>query len=96
MNAARVYGAQLSRLHIFSDTRTRVKIRMGLVSIYQARSVSAHKTLKKGQGLEKYKKKSDSAKKKKKTRNSYIQYDLKDADQFSLCDAMRYIPNPNR
>ncbi|EUC46166.1 hypothetical protein COCMIDRAFT_36126 [Bipolaris oryzae ATCC 44560] len=30
-------------------------------------------------------------KKKKKTRNTFLQYDLKQADQFSLIDAMQYI-----
>jgi large subunit ribosomal protein L1 len=31
------------------------------------------------------------AAKKKKTRNAFLQYDLRDAIQFSLCDAMHYI-----
>ncbi|KAI9822520.1 MAG: mitochondrial 54S ribosomal protein mrpl1 [Pycnora praestabilis] len=38
----------------------------------------------------KYKKK-DTSKKKKKPRTTFTQYDLRDAEQFSLCDAMRYI-----
>ena len=29
--------------------------------------------------------------KKKKARTTYKQYDMKDAEQFSLCDAMRYL-----
>lgn len=29
--------------------------------------------------------------KKKKARTTYKQYDMKDAEQFSLCDAMRYV-----
>ncbi|KAL8711512.1 MAG: hypothetical protein Q9220_004171 [cf. Caloplaca sp. 1 TL-2023] len=33
----------------------------------------------------------DQPKKKKKTRITFKQYDLKNAEQFSLCDAMRYI-----
>ncbi|KAF2235964.1 ribosomal protein L1 [Viridothelium virens] len=31
------------------------------------------------------------SKKKKKQRSTFVQYDLANADQFSLCDAMRYI-----
>ncbi len=34
--------------------------------------------------------KTDQSKKKKKARASFIQYSLKDAEQYSLCDAMRY------
>ena len=37
------------------------------------------------------KKKEETKKKKKKAVTSFIQYDLKNADQFSLCDAMRYV-----
>ncbi|KAL8697260.1 MAG: hypothetical protein Q9201_007213 [Fulgogasparrea decipioides] len=33
----------------------------------------------------------DQPKKKKKARITFKEYDLKDAEQFSLCDAMRYI-----
>jgi len=40
----------------------------------------------------KYKRKEQpGAQKKKKTRSSFIQYDLRDADKFSLCDAMQYV-----
>ncbi|TAQ87269.1 hypothetical protein B7494_g4440 [Chlorociboria aeruginascens] len=35
--------------------------------------------------------KKKTVEKKKKTRTSFIQYDMRDAIQFSLCDAMRYI-----
>jgi large subunit ribosomal protein L1 len=35
------------------------------------------------------KKKAKEEKQKKKTRTEFKQYDLQDADQFSLCDAMR-------
>ncbi|MCJ1305511.1 mitochondrial 54S ribosomal protein mrpl1 [Hypocenomyce scalaris] len=33
----------------------------------------------------------DPEKKKRKPRTTFVQYDLKDAEQFALCDAMRYI-----
>jgi len=40
----------------------------------------------------KYKRKDTSAQKKKRKGNtSFTQYDLKQAEQFSLCDAMRYV-----
>ncbi|KAI9675849.1 MAG: mitochondrial 54S ribosomal protein mrpl1 [Trizodia sp. TS-e1964] len=44
-----------------------------------------------GANAQKYKKKDSSKKKKKKSKSTFTQYDLKDAQQFSLCDAMRYI-----
>lgn len=43
-----------------------------------------------GQNPQKNKKKGEATKKKRKPRTAYVQYDLKDAEQFSLCDAMRY------
>jgi len=36
-------------------------------------------------------KKGEKEQKKRKPRTTYRQYDLKDAEQFSLCDAMRYV-----
>lgn len=39
-------------------------------------------------------KKKDDGKKKRKPRTTYRQYDLKDAEQFSLCEAMRYVQFP--
>jgi large subunit ribosomal protein L1 len=32
-----------------------------------------------------------ATKRKKNARTTFHQYDLKDADQFALCDAMRYV-----
>ena len=44
----------------------------------------------------KYKRKDTAAKtKKRKGNTSFKQYDLKNAEQFSLCDAMRYPPCTN-
>ncbi|KAI9707611.1 MAG: mitochondrial 54S ribosomal protein mrpl1 [Candelina mexicana] len=43
-----------------------------------------------GENPQKHKKK-DVGKKKKKARTTFKQYDLKDAEQFALCDALRYI-----
>ncbi len=40
---------------------------------------------------QKNKKKGEETKKKKKARTTYKQYDLKELEQFSLCDAMRYV-----
>ena len=40
----------------------------------------------------KYKRKDQSGtQKKKKARSTFIQYDMRDAEQFSLCDAMQYV-----
>jgi hypothetical protein len=35
-------------------------------------------------------------KKKKKARNTFLQYDLRKADQFSLVDAMQYVSSEGR
>ena len=45
----------------------------------------------KGQSSQKNKKKGEETKKKRKARTTYKQYDMKDAEMFSLCDAMRYV-----
>ena len=37
----------------------------------------------------KNKKKGEPEKKKKKQRTTYVQYDMRDSEQFALCDAMR-------
>ncbi|PMD53107.1 ribosomal protein L1 [Hyaloscypha bicolor E] len=47
-------------------------------------------TVSKSQNPQKNKKK-DAPQKKRKARTAYKTYDLKDAEMFSLCDAMRYI-----
>jgi large subunit ribosomal protein L1 len=49
----------------------------------------------KGQNPQKNKKK-DAPQKKRKARTTYKTYDLKDAEMFSLCDAMRFVPFYNR
>jgi large subunit ribosomal protein L1 len=49
----------------------------------------------KGQNPQKNKKK-DAPQKKRKARTTYKTYDLKDAEMFSLCDAMRFVPFPSR
>lgn len=48
--------------------------------------------LKSSSNPQKNKKKGEDTKKKKKTRSTYRQYDQKELEQFSLCDAMRYDP----
>lgn len=40
-------------------------------------------------GQSKHGPRKDQEKKKKKPRTTFVQYDLRDADQFALCDAMR-------
>ena len=46
----------------------------------------------KGQNPQKYKKKDDGGKKKRRARTAYKTYDMQDAEMFSLCDAMRFVP----
>ncbi|MCJ1365908.1 mitochondrial 54S ribosomal protein mrpl1 [Acarospora aff. strigata] len=67
-------------LHVHSQT---LPLRIFLPSL-KVRAASGS-----SQSSQKFKKK--EAPKKRKPRNTFKQYDLKDADQFALCDAMRYI-----
>ena len=46
--------------------------------------------------LQQKNKKKDAPQKKRKARTTYKTYDLKDAEMFSLCDAMRFVPFSNR
>jgi hypothetical protein len=48
----------------------------------------------KGQNPQKNKKKDDGGRKKKKARTTFKTYDSKDAEMFSLCDAMRFVSSP--
>ena len=67
-------------LHVHSQT---LPLRIFLPSL-KVRAASGS-----SQSSQKFKKK--EAPKKRKPRNTFKQYDLKDADQFALCDAMRYV-----
>ncbi|KAF2405283.1 ribosomal protein L1 [Trichodelitschia bisporula] len=77
---------------IFSPAPRRPHLQCPLVPLQQARGAAigggAHSL-----NAQKYKRKdtATAAKKKNKARNTFINYDLKRAEQFSLCDAMRYI-----
>jgi len=44
-----------------------------------------------GSNPQKNKLKGEETKKKKKPRTTFKQYDMKELEQFSLCDAMRYV-----
>jgi large subunit ribosomal protein L1 len=44
-----------------------------------------------GANLSKEKAAKEKAKKRKKKHTMYKQYDLREAEQFTLCDAMRYV-----
>lgn len=92
MANARPCLAQLSRSCLTLRSRSALIYPGGILQpFFQARHAStpAKKT---GSGGNKQmnKKKGEATKKKKKARSTYLQYDMKDADQFSLCDAMRY------
>jgi large subunit ribosomal protein L1 len=49
----------------------------------------------KGQNPQKNKKKDDGGRKKRKARTTFKTYDSKDAEMFSLCDAMRFVSFPS-
>ncbi|KAG4411498.1 hypothetical protein IFR04_015372 [Cadophora malorum] len=103
MATARPCLAQLSSLCLASSRPVSANITARFLSttaVLAARGPNAAKILSKGDKAklktgssnpQKNKKKGEETKKKKKARTTYIQYDQRDADQFSLCDAMRYI-----
>lgn len=90
MATARPCLAQLSRICLSSSRPT---------SVPSARLFSTTVTLasKKDKPVgkpvpSKYKKKKgEESGKKKKPRTAYRQYDMRDAEMFTLCDAMRYV-----
>jgi large subunit ribosomal protein L1 len=85
----RISGARFEGARFLSATAacaSRVKI----ISKKEKAGVSS-----KGQNPQKNKKKDDSGRKKKKARTTFKTYDLKDAETFSLCDAMRFVPFPS-
>ncbi|RFU35309.1 hypothetical protein B7463_g1064, partial [Scytalidium lignicola] len=86
LGASRRIGFQGSAALLNSSTQVR--------NYGSARKIVSKKTTPtstKNYNPQKNKKKGDAGKKKKKLSTMYKQYDLKDMDQFSLCDAMRYI-----
>lgn len=99
MATARPCLAQLSRLRISTTRKSSIYPPARFLSSTAPRA-GAKKILSKkdkdkasgAQAAPKYakKKKAEQQKNKKKASTSYKQYDLKDAEQFSLCDAMRY------
>ncbi|KAI9047411.1 hypothetical protein LZ554_008855 [Drepanopeziza brunnea f. sp. 'monogermtubi'] len=103
MATARPCLAQLSRICLSSvrPTSTTISARFLSTTVpLAARGANANKILSKqdkaklgksSSNPQKNKKKGEETKKKKKTRTTYKQYDPKDLEQFSLCDAMRYI-----
>ena len=83
--------AQLSRLCISSNARVRlIPFPQGFQPRFLAPYATAKNNSARGQNPQKTKKKGETSKKKLKPKTTYTQYDLKDAEQFSLCDAMRY------
>lgn len=68
-----------------------VSIQPILRASYAAKADSKGKGAAKGSNPQKKNKKDDTTKKKRKPRTTYVQYDQRDLEQFSLCDAMRYI-----
>ncbi|KAK2623995.1 hypothetical protein QTJ16_006629 [Diplocarpon rosae] len=102
MATARPCLARLSRICIFSTTSAPAHISARSLSTTAPLAGNTfvktkpknppEKAKGSGQNPQKNKKKGeDSKKKKKKSSTSYRQYDLKDLELFSLCDAMRYI-----
>lgn len=90
MASTRPLLAQLNRLCISSAPRPMVYRPAALIHNSIQQRFAAKKA-----GPNKYaeKRKAQKAaeKKKRKPRTAYIQYNLNDADQFALCDAMRYV-----
>jgi large subunit ribosomal protein L1 len=95
MATARPCLAQLSRICLpasrpGSVTPTRfLSTTVPLAS--RAKIVSKKEKPASGSASKYKKKKGEESGKKKKTRTTYKQYDMRDAEIFTLCDAMRYV-----
>lgn len=91
MASTRPVLAQLNRLCISSGPRPMVCRPAALIHNSIQQRFAAAKKGGPNKYAEKRKAQKAAEKKKRKPRTSFLQYDLKDADQFALCDAMRYV-----
>jgi large subunit ribosomal protein L1 len=84
--------AQLSRNLVSQPLRPTSQLyQLAFLSSQQLRYASVGKGSH-SENAAKYKRKdAGAAQKKKKARSTFIQYDLRDAEQFNLCDAMQYV-----
>jgi len=83
--------ARMSRLSLSSGRQSAYSLPARfLAPKIQVRCVTKAKEKKPSGNPQKNKTKGVVEKKKKKGRTTYLQYDMKDSEQFSLCDAMRY------
>ncbi|OCL02184.1 ribosomal protein L1 [Glonium stellatum] len=88
MASAKTGIAQLSKSAFASSLRLQSRLPQTIFPSQQFRCAATGTSA----NAAKYKRKDQSGtQKKKKTRSTFIQYDLRDAEQFSLCDAMQYI-----
>jgi large subunit ribosomal protein L1 len=94
MASTRPCLAQLSRLCISAAPRPKIQTPLGLLQpITQLRFATGKKVKESNENKYAIKKRAAKAleKRKRKPRTSFIQYDLRDADQFALLDAMRFV-----
>jgi large subunit ribosomal protein L1 len=94
MASTRTCLAQWSRGSLSSSFRPRTQCPRTSTLTQQSRN-AAIVTGANSANAAKYKRKElSTAQKKKKQRSSFVNHDLKDMEQFSLCDAMRYAQFP--
>lgn len=91
MASTRPVVAQLNRLCISAAPRPMVYRPAALIHNSIQQRFAAAKKSGPNKYAEKRKAQKLAEKKKRKPRTSFIQYNLNDADQFALCDAMRYV-----
>ncbi|KAG9244706.1 ribosomal protein L1-like protein [Calycina marina] len=83
--------AQMSKLSLSAGRQIAHSLPAPFLAPATKRYASNTKEKKPAGNPQKNKQKGVVEKKKKKGRTTYLQYDQKDSEQFSLCDAMRYI-----
>ncbi|OCK81010.1 50S ribosomal protein L1 [Lepidopterella palustris CBS 459.81] len=89
MASAKSCVAQLSKSALSSSLRPHILLPQTIFLPSQQFRGAATGT---SANAQKYKRKDQpGAQKKKKARSTFIQYDIRDAEQFALCDAMQYI-----
>lgn len=91
MASTRPILAQLNRLCISAAPRPMIYRPTALIHNSIQQRFAAKKAAGPNKYAEKRKAQKAAERKKKKPRTAFLQYDLKDADQFALCDAMRYV-----
>jgi large subunit ribosomal protein L1 len=91
MAATRTCVAQWSRGSLSSSFRPQIQCLRTSTATQQSRNAAIVTGVNSANAAKYKRKELSTAQKKKKQRSSFVNHDLKDLEQFALCDAMRYV-----